>query len=162
MFVNGCFNISSAALCHLVESCKGTLLDFECACNDQPDFKNDIMLKLGTCWNLVTLDVTGCTKIDDMGYMNLAKGEAQLRAGLSAVQPGLVRMLTFKAGNTKVTDHGLSCIAKCCPNIEHLELNRADLTDVGTKCIATGLPKLKFLDLTAVSGITLAMLDEIK
>lgn len=71
-------------------------------------------------------------------------------------------MLTMKACNTKLTDHGLSCIVKCCPNLTHLELNRTDLTEVGTKSIATGLTQLKFLDMSGISGITLAMLDEIK
>jgi len=68
----------------------------------------------------------------------------------------------MKCGNTKMTDHGLGCIIKTCPNLTHLELNRTEITEVGTKNIAKDLNKLKFLDMTGVDKITLPMLDEIK
>lgn len=37
--------------------------------------KNDFLKVLGTCWNLESLDITGCTQVDDQGILALAKGE---------------------------------------------------------------------------------------
>jgi len=65
VIMNGCPSISSAGLGPLITSCASTLLDFECADCDQPEMKNDLLQKLAICWNLVTLDVTGCVNIDD-------------------------------------------------------------------------------------------------
>lgn len=92
----------------------------------------------------------------------LSKGEAQLRVGLPPANPGLIKLLTMKAGFTKMTDYGLQCLCKACPNLHHLELNRNDLTDAALKLFAKECPNLKFLDLTNVAGVSLSVLDEIK
>ena len=76
--------------------------------------------------------------------------------------PGLIRMVTMKAGHTKLTDYGLQSIIKACPGLHHLELNRCDLTDTAIKWLAKELPALKFVDLTSVPAVTLSLLDEIK
>jgi len=95
--------------------------------------KNDFLAKLAICWNLETLDITGCTNVDDQGFVTLSKGEAHLRVGLPPTIPGLIKLITCKAGYTKMTDFGLTALVKTCPNLQHLELNRCELTDFGIK-----------------------------
>jgi hypothetical protein len=124
--------------------------------------KEDFLSKLGLCWNLESLDLTGCTNIEDKGIMMLCKGEVHLRAGLPPTVPGLLKLTTLKLGNTKLTDSGLSAIVKAMPSLQHLELNRCELTDVGVKLFVKELPQLKFLDLTSISGINLTLIEEIK
>ena len=92
----------------------------------------------------------------------MVKQEAQLRAGLAAVQPGLIKLTTLKAGMTKMTDHGLKMILYQCANLIHLEVPGCDISDEGVKNFVKEVPGLKFLDLTSISGITLKLLDEIK
>ena len=41
-------------------------------------------------------------------------------------------------------------------------MQKCDLTDAGIKLFAKEVPQLKFLDLTAIPGVTVALLDEIK
>lgn len=160
--MNDCSGITSLGMIALINSCQQTLLDFEVANNDQPDVNNTFMAKLAMCWNLESLDITGCVNVDDQGFAALSKGEAQLRVGVSPIVPGLIKMNTCKVGHTKMTDYGLQCLIKTCPALIHLELNRNEITDNGVKLFAKEMPMLKFLDLTSVSGITLAILDEIK
>lgn len=76
--------------------------------------------------------------------------------------PGLIKLHTLKAGYTKITDGGLQNVIKACPNLVHLELNRCDLTEFGVRFFVKEVPLLKFLDLSSVSGISLALLEEIK
>lgn len=102
--------------------------------------KNDFLKIVSVCWNLESLDITGCTQVDDQGISALAKGEAQLRVGLPPALPGLIKLITLKVGHTKMTDFGLGQIIKACPNLQHLELNRCELTDAGVKHFAKELP----------------------
>jgi Ran GTPase-activating protein (RanGAP) involved in mRNA processing and transport len=76
--------------------------------------------------------------------------------------PGLIKLHTLKAGFTKITDGGLQNVLKACPNLVHLELNRCDLSEFGVRFFVKEVPQLKFLDLSSVSGISLALLEEIK
>jgi hypothetical protein len=46
--------------------------------------------------------------------------------------------------------------------VQHLELNRNELTDLSLKLFVKELPHLKFLDLTNVTGLSIALIDEIK
>jgi hypothetical protein len=69
----------------------------------------------------------------------------------------------LKLSLTKVGDSGLSSIFTNCKNIQHLELNRCtELTDLSLKEFVKELPQLRFLDLTSISGINLALVEEIK
>lgn len=105
--INDCPGITAAGLIVLINSCQQTLMDFEAANNDQPEVNNSLLAKLGTCWNLESLDITGCVNIDDQGFVALSKGEITLRLALGAQFPGLVKMHTCKVGYTKMTDYGL-------------------------------------------------------
>lgn len=137
-------------------------MDLEVACCDNPGFKNDLCKQLGQCWNLQTLDMSGCSHIDDQGIVALSKGEVQLRAGLPSTNPGLIKMISCKLGNIKLTDYGLTNLVKACPNLQHLELQRTQLDESGFKLFVKELPQLSFLDLTSVPGVTVAILEEIK
>jgi Leucine Rich repeat len=124
--------------------------------------KEDFLAKLSTCWGLESLDITGCTNVEDKGILMLCKGEVHLRTGFPPTVPGLLKLTTLKLGHTKLTDHGLSAIMKAMPSLTHLELNRCELTDIGIKLFVKELPDLKFLDLTSISGINLTLIEEIK
>lgn len=162
LIINGVSGISSQGLGMLIQSCSPTLQEFEGSCLDQPEMKNDFLQKLGQCWSLEFVDISGCSNIEDQGILFLVKGEVQLRAGLAAVNPGLIKLSTLKAGNTKMTDHGFTQTLKQCPNLVHLEVNSCDLTEDGVKNLVKEVPHLKFLDLSSIAGITLKLLEEIK
>jgi hypothetical protein len=59
--MNGCPGITSIGLSIIINSCHMTLLEFQGASNDQPNLKNDLLKSLAVCWNLESLDLTGCS-----------------------------------------------------------------------------------------------------
>lgn len=75
LVINSCLGISSNGASILISACSETLLDFEAAFNSQPEMKSDLFSKLAVCWNLQSLDVTGCIQISDQAFGLLAKGE---------------------------------------------------------------------------------------
>lgn len=115
--MNGCTGVSAVGMAIIIGSCSQTLLDFEGACNDQPEMNNKLLEKLAVCWNLENLDLTGCVNLDDQGFVMLSKGEAHLRTGLPPTLPGLIKLITCKLGNTKITDFGLVSLIKVTPNL---------------------------------------------
>lgn len=118
--------------------------------------------KLGQCWNLESLDITGARNIDDQAMVNMSKAEFVLDDGKHMV-PGLVKLKTVKVGFTNLTDFGVVTLAKMAKSIEHLELNRLDgLTPYSLEFIFKELHKLEFLDLNGVTAVTYKMLDELK
>ena len=64
--MNGLVGVTFVGLSALIICCSETLVDFEAAFNDQDGMKSDLFLKLGYCWELETLDVSGCSNLDDM------------------------------------------------------------------------------------------------
>ena len=125
--------------------------------------KSDLFTKLAFCWNLQSLDVSGCTNIQDQAFGNLAKGEVQLTKGQPALQPGLIRLHTVKLAQLTITDFAISSLVKVAPNIEHLELTGcASLTDYSLKTLQTELNSLKFLDLSGVTAVNLAFFEDLK
>jgi hypothetical protein len=67
LIINGCEGITSVGLGFLIQSCSQTLLEYEGSCMDQPEMKNEFLQKLGLCWNLESVDITGCCNVDDQG-----------------------------------------------------------------------------------------------
>ena len=64
--INGVTGISSVGLKNWLKSFSETLLDLEMALCDQDDMKAEFFETLGQCYNLESLDCTGCYNIDDM------------------------------------------------------------------------------------------------
>ena len=130
---------------------------------DQDTFKSDIFVKLGQCWSLESLDVTGAKHIDDQAFVNVSKAEVVPAPGEKPVSPGLVNLKVVKVGFCSLSDFGVVTMCKVAPNIEHLEINRLEtLTEYSVKFIFKELTQLKFLDANGVSAITYQMLDELK
>lgn len=65
LVINAVHGITGPAVKKWLESFKDTLLDFEAALNDQEGFNSVFFETLGQCYNLETLDVTGCPGISD-------------------------------------------------------------------------------------------------
>lgn len=78
LVLNSVTSISSAGLTVLIGACSSTLVHLEAAYLDQETMKSDFFLKLGYCWNLQYLDVSGCSKLDDTIITNLHKAEVVL------------------------------------------------------------------------------------
>ena len=77
------------------------------------------------------MDIAGCSSVDDQGFAWLLRQEVSLRVGVPPTVPGLIRLRTLKAGNTKFTDSSIHLLASQAPLVAHLELQRCDLTDDG-------------------------------
>jgi hypothetical protein len=110
IIINDCLHITSVGLLYLIQCCHSTLLEIECANSTKAG--NDVLKLLGTCWNLESVDLTGCSGFDDAGFNSLAKGEAFLRVGLPPVNPGLVKLTSLKLGGTKIKDSELTSLIK--------------------------------------------------
>lgn len=95
---------------------------------------------MANCSNLETLDISGCTLIDDTAFINLTKGEDTLY-NLKIVNMSML----------EVSDFAIVNLCKAAPNIEHLELNRiVDLTEYAINLVFNELKKLKFVDLQGI------------
>lgn len=145
--------MSSLGVSSLLNCCRSTLLDLEASCLDQESFKSDVFLKLGLCFGLESLDLSGCRGLDDTAFTNMSKCE-QLVDG-KMVATGLPCLKVVKINYTGCTDFGLVTLCKLAPNIEHLELNRLEtLTEYSLKFVFKELPQLKLLDTNGVPAMT--------
>lgn len=81
LVLSGVNSISSAGMTVLLNACSSTLVHLEAAYLDQETMKSDCFLKLGYCFNLEYLDVSGCTKLDDNAINNLLKAEVVREEG---------------------------------------------------------------------------------
>ena len=96
--------------------------------------KSDLFTKLAICWNLQSLDVSGCVNIEDAAFGLLAKGEIQIKS--ASTQPGLIKLHTVKIAQLSITDFSITNLVKVAPNIEHLELTGCStLTDYSLKTV---------------------------
>ena len=84
--INGVTGITSIGLKGWLKSFSETLLDLEAALCDQDEMKAEFFETLGQCYNLESLDLTGCYAIDDMMQMNFEK--ATVRINDQDTKPG--------------------------------------------------------------------------
>jgi hypothetical protein len=63
--MNALPGVTSAGVAAVIGCCTDTLLDFEASNLDQDTFKGDALVPLGRCWNIETIDISGCKHIDD-------------------------------------------------------------------------------------------------
>lgn len=117
LVLNSVTSISSAGLTVLIGACSTTLVHLEVAYLDQDTMKSDVFLKLGYCWNLQLLDVSGCTKLDDTIITNLQKAELQ-QEGHPPMHPGLKHLHTLRMCNLNIGDYSLMNLIKVAPNLE--------------------------------------------
>ena len=120
LVINGVNGISGAGVKQWLHSFKETLLDFEAALNDQETFNSSFFDVLGQCWNLETVDVTGCHGIDDEGGRLITN--ATVTYGNETIKPGLQYCHTLKLNGSTIGDATLPNIVKVMPNLEHVEL----------------------------------------
>lgn len=71
LVINGLSSITVAGFSALLTCCSTSLLDLECAFLDQDGMKGDFFEKIAFCWQLETLDISGCNKIVDASFMKL-------------------------------------------------------------------------------------------
>ena len=133
--LNSVTSISSVGLSVLIMSCSSTLLHLEAAYNDQDTMKSDLFLKLGQCWNLEVLDVSGCRHLDDSAINNLLKAEQPSKEeGQPSLHPGLKYLNTVRMINLNIGDYSLMNLAKVSPNLEQVEIASCQkITDFGLK-----------------------------
>lgn len=114
---------------------------------DQQTFKEDFFLSVGKCFQLESLDVSGCTGVDDNAFVNLMEAKMADEDN-KMILPGLKHLRTVKMQMMEVSDFAIVNLCKVAPNIEHLELNRLEeLTEYAIQTVFKELPNLKFVDL---------------
>lgn len=118
LVMNGVTSISSAGMTVLVGACSTSLVHLEVAYLDQDTMKSDFFLKVGYCWNLELLDVSGCTKLDDTMVTNLQKAAVEGQEGNPPVFPGLKHLHTVRMCNLNIGDYSLLNLVKVAPNLE--------------------------------------------
>ena len=160
--INGVTGITSIGLKNWLKSFSETLLDLEMALCDQDDMKAEFFETLGACYNLESVDCTGCYAIDDMLQMNFEK--ATVRINDQETKPGWQTCHTAKLCGLNISDIPLMALAKAMPNLEHLEVTKCEkLTEFGLKSVLeTNGGKLKFLDINHIPAVTYPFLDELK
>jgi len=75
VIINGLSSITVAGLQALLNCCTNTILDLECAFLDHEGMKGEFFEKIAFCWQLETLDISLCSKINDACFITLGKGE---------------------------------------------------------------------------------------
>lgn len=126
------------------------------------------------CPNILTLNFSFCSKINDLGLEILSKNclklqSLNLTACVFVTDQGIFHLCHGKFhhlkhlelnGCQKVTDKGIKLIAKFFPLIENLSLRACDLiTDEGIKCIGKHCHQLTALDLTNDDYITIESIN---
>ena len=89
LVLNGLTKVTSDGLAAVIGACSKTLVDLEIAFLDQDELKPDFFAKIGVCWGLRFLDVSGGASLTDDIFGQLAKGEVRDEQGF-AQKPGLL------------------------------------------------------------------------
>ena len=145
----------------MLHSFKDTLIDLECALNDQAGFNSSFFETLGFCFNLETLDVSGSNDINDDGGRALTN--ASITVGNETVKPGLTACHTLKISGSNIGDATLPLITKAMPNLEHVELVKCEaISEFGINCILQNCEKIIFLDIAKVPIFDYNFLDELR
>ena len=161
LIINGCNGISGAGLKQMLHSFKDTLLELECAFNDQASFNSSFFETLGFCFNLETLDVSGSNDINDDGGRALTN--ASVTVGNETVKPGLSSCITLKISGSNIGDATMPLITKAMPNLEHVELVKCEaISEFGVNCILQNCEKVIFLDIAKIPIFDYAFLDELR
>jgi len=163
LVLNAVNSISSAGMTVLLNACTSTLVHLEAAYLDQENMKSDFFLKLGYCFKLQYLDVSGCTKLDDNMITNLLKAELVQEEGQPPTHPGLKHLHTARLCNLPISDYSLTNLIKVAPNLEQLEIASCKpITDYGLTQVINNLKNLKFLDLSGLKAADYKFLEEVK
>jgi hypothetical protein len=90
--------------------------------NPNKDINNTLMIKVGMCFNLQSIILTGCEYISDEGMNNLIYGDK-----LKGKTPeGFEHLHTLKIGGLVSISDQLYQLIKRCPSLAFLECNNLE------------------------------------
>lgn len=156
--------ITDLSIKHLLKNCRHVTTLNLSGCKNISD--QSLSMIADNYPELQVLDITRCTKLTDVGLRKILHRCNSLQSlnlyAVSSFTDKAYENLSFLArlrfldlcGAQNLSDHGLSCIARC-KNLVSLNLTWCVLvTDKGVMAIAQGCRSLEFLSLFGIVGVT--------
>jgi hypothetical protein len=113
---------------------------------------------------LISMDISSCSNITDIGMQVLADGCQLQRIVLSnckitdqslgSIAKGCKALTYVNLSGTNCTDTGVQMLTQGCSNITNLILSNCQITDLSMKIIAEILPNIKLLNVSRCETIT--------
>lgn len=172
--LRSCKFVSSRGMRAIVRGCHETLKVLDLSYS--PKITNDclgwISGALGACSlycsRLVSIDISGCKSIDDVGMAYLGRGCKNLRflhcsgcarisdMGFQSLCPRLGKLQVVRMpGCPNVGDAALVALGAHCHKLKSLNVSRCgNITDYGLKHLADGCPRLQALNIAGATNIT--------
>ncbi|KNC55706.1 uncharacterized protein AMSG_12420 [Thecamonas trahens ATCC 50062] len=139
--LNGCFNITDAAVVALAGGCPNLTSLRLYNCSNITDAA--VVALAGGCPNLTSLGLRNCSNITDAAVVALTGG-----------CPNLTSLYLNNCSN--ITDAAVVALAGGCPNLTSLDLcNCSNITDAAVVALTGGCPNLTSLRLDYCSKVTL-------
>lgn len=120
--LNGLSSVTGVGLQYPIAACKDTLQIYEGALMDQEGLRSaDFGKPMSTCFQLESIDISGCHWITDEFFMHLSNGELMVEG--NATKPGLQNLVTVKMSFLKnITDTSVGKVCGMSQKLEHLEI----------------------------------------
>lgn len=117
---------------------------------------------LGVCFQLESLDISGCHYITDEFFMHLSSGELTIEGVVT--KPGLQNLVTVKMSFLKlITDTSVGKITGMSSKLEHLEIAGCEL--LSEYCLENTLKtvrNLNYVDVNHIPALTPALYEILK
>ena len=91
------------------------------------------------CPNLMSIDVTDCQRVTDVGIINLV-------TNCKSLEKLIINDSPFSSSN--ITNEALLQIGRSCPNLKTLAVAKSNINNIGVNAVCKGCPRLGKLDVS--------------
>ena len=136
-----------------------TLKQLDISFNNGKDLNDAFMLKLGSCKELQSLFLTGCSRISDHWMNQLMNGDPTHNHNQIE---GMPKLEVLKLGGLQnIGNNGLNHVANLAVNVQFLELNNLEkLTEMVIENILKNMQNLKIIHLNFTPNVDEKFLQE--
>ena len=155
--------VSGKGLFHLIDSCKKTLQIYLGNCISSEELKiAEFGKALAYCFNLLVIDLAGCTHITDEFFQHLGTGaiieeEITKKQGFKNMHSAKLNMLI------NINDGAVQKLLQLAPELENLELTGCEnITEDCIEKLFKNFHKLQYIDLNHIPVMTPAFYEVLK